>query len=65
MLVSAWATENRLTLGQVQVAEKSNEITAIPQLLRVLDLAGCIITIDAIGCQKEIAAQVRPTMFWP
>ena len=58
MLVSAWATENRLTLGQVQVAEKSNEITAIPQLLRALDLTGCIITIDAIGCQKEIAAQV-------
>ena len=58
MLVSAWATENRLTLGQVQVAEKSNEITAIPQLLLALDLTDCIITIDAIGCQKEIAAQI-------
>lgn len=58
MVVSAWATENRLTLGQVQVAEKSNEITAIPQLLLALDLTDCIITIDAIGCQKEIAAQI-------
>ena len=58
MLVSAWATENRLTLGQVQVAEKSNETKAIPQLLLVLDLTDCIITIDDIGCQKEIAAQI-------
>jgi predicted transposase YbfD/YdcC len=58
VLVSAWATENRLTLGQVQVAEKSNEITAIPRLLTALDLTDCIVTIDAIGCQKEIAAQI-------
>ncbi|NLE45811.1 MAG: ISAs1 family transposase [Chloroflexi bacterium] len=57
-MVSAWASANRLVLGQVKVDEKSNEITAIPALLRVLDLSGCIVTIDAMGCQKEIAAQV-------
>ena len=54
-MVSAWATENHLVLGQVKVDEKSNEITAIPELLRVLDVSGCIITIDALGCQKDIA----------
>jgi predicted transposase YbfD/YdcC len=53
-MVSAWATTNRLVLGQVKVDEKSNEITAIPQLLKVLELSGCIVTIDAMGCQKEI-----------
>lgn len=53
-LVSAWATNNRLVLGQIKVDEKSNEITAIPELLKVLSLRGCIVTIDAIGCQKEI-----------
>ncbi|MDZ4877251.1 MAG: ISAs1 family transposase ISAsp2 [Chroococcidiopsis cubana SAG 39.79] len=53
-MVSAWATEQRLVLGQVKVDEKSNEITAIPELLKVLSLQGCIVTIDAIGCQKEI-----------
>jgi predicted transposase YbfD/YdcC len=53
-MVSAWATANRLVLGQVKVDEKSNEITAIPKLLKVLSLRGCIVTIDAIGCQKEI-----------
>jgi predicted transposase YbfD/YdcC len=58
-LVSAWATANRLTLGQVAVSEKSNEITAIPQLLELLDLSGAIVTIDAMGCQKEIARQIR------
>jgi predicted transposase YbfD/YdcC len=52
--VCAWATNNRLVLGQVKVDEKSNEITAIPELLKVLSLRGCIVTIDAIGCQKEI-----------
>jgi predicted transposase YbfD/YdcC len=57
-LVSAWAGANHLTLGQVAVAEKSNEITAIPKLLELLDLQGCIVTIDAIGCQKEIARQI-------
>lgn len=58
-LVSAWATEARLVLGQVAVDAKSNEITAIPQLLELLDLRGCIVTLDAMGCQKEIAAAIR------
>lgn len=53
-MVSAWATENRLVLGQVKVDKKSNEITAIPELLKLLELSGCIVTIDAMGCQKEI-----------
>jgi predicted transposase YbfD/YdcC len=53
-MVSAWATTNKLVLGQVKVDEKSNEITAIPELIKVLSLSGCIVTIDAIGCQKEI-----------
>jgi predicted transposase YbfD/YdcC len=57
-IVSAWAQKNRLVLGQVKVDEKSNEITAIPGLLRVLDITGCIITTDAMGCQQEIAATV-------
>ncbi len=57
-IVSAWAQKNRLVLGQVKVDEKSNEITAIPDLLRVLDITGCIITTDAMGCQQEIAATV-------
>ena len=58
-VVSAWATANRLTLGQVAVSDKSNEITAIPELLELLDLSGAIVTIDAMGCQKEIARQIR------
>ena len=53
-MVSAWATSNKLVLGQIKVDKKSNEITAIPELIKVLDVAGCIVTIDAIGCQKEI-----------
>jgi predicted transposase YbfD/YdcC len=57
-VVSAWAAENRLVLGQVQVDAKSNEITAIPALLALLDVQGCIVTIDAMGCQKEIARQI-------
>lgn len=57
-IVSAWASEHGLVLGQVKVDDKSNEITAIPELLRVLALKGCIVTIDAMGCQKEIAAQI-------
>lgn len=57
-LVSAWATEARVTLGQVAVDGKSNEITAIPKLLELLDLAGALVTIDAIGCQKAIAQKV-------
>lgn len=54
-MVSAWAAANRLVLGQLKTDEKSNEITAIPELLRVLALKGCIVTIDAMGCQTEIA----------
>lgn len=57
-MVSAWAAENHLVLGQVKVDDKSNEITAIPELLRVLEVSGCIVTIDALGCQKEIAAAI-------
>jgi predicted transposase YbfD/YdcC len=57
-LVSAWASANHLVLGQVAVDEKSNEITAIPALLDALAVAGCIVTIDAMGCQKEIAAKI-------
>jgi len=57
-LVSAWASEARLTLGQIAVDSKSNEITAIPLLLELLDLKGAMVTIDAMGCQKEIAARI-------
>jgi predicted transposase YbfD/YdcC len=57
-LVSAWASANHLVLGQLKVDDKSNEITAIPELLEVLELSGCIITIDAMGCQKDIARQI-------
>lgn len=58
-LVSAWASENRLFLGQVKVEDKSNEITAIPALLELLDISGCIITIDAMGTQTTIAHQIQ------
>jgi predicted transposase YbfD/YdcC len=58
-LVHAWATANHLLLGQLAVDEKSNEITAIPELLRMLELSGAIVTIDAMGCQKEIARTIR------
>jgi len=57
-IVSAWASESRLVLAQTQVSEKSNEITAVPVLLRMLDIAGCIVTADAMSCQKTIAAQI-------
>jgi len=57
-LVSAWACANRVVLGQVATEAKSNEITAIPQLLALLHLEGCIVTIDAMGCQTRIAAQI-------
>ena len=57
-LVSAWASANRLVLGQVAVADKSNEITALPALIRLLDLTGCIVTIDAMGCQTEVVAAI-------
>ncbi len=58
-LVSAWATQNGVVLGQVATADHSNEITALPVLLRMLDVRGAVVTIDAIGCQKTIARQVR------
>jgi predicted transposase YbfD/YdcC len=58
-LVSAWACDARLTLGQVAVDQKSNEIAAIPLLLELLDLKGCVVTLDAMGCQTEIAAAIR------
>lgn len=57
-VVSAWAVSNGLVLGQLKVADKSNEITAVPELLRALELKGCIVTLDAMGCQKKIAKQV-------
>jgi predicted transposase YbfD/YdcC len=57
-LVSSWATENRLVFAQVKTEEKSNEITAIPTLLEMLALKGCIVTIDAMGCQYKIADQI-------
>jgi predicted transposase YbfD/YdcC len=58
-LVTAWASDLRLVLGQLPVAEKSNEITAIPELLQLLDLGGAVVTADALNCQKEIAAGIR------
>jgi predicted transposase YbfD/YdcC len=57
-MVSAWASANRVVLGQQKVDEKSNEITAIPALLRLLEIKGCIVTIDAMGCQKAIARTI-------
>ena len=57
-MVSAWSAQNRLVLGQVKTDDKSNEITAIPELLRLLALKGCIVTIDAMGCQKAIASTI-------
>jgi predicted transposase YbfD/YdcC len=57
-LVSAWATQANLTLGQIAVDSKSNEITAIPPLLELLDLRGALVTIDAMGCQKQIAKEI-------
>lgn len=57
-MVSAWVTQNRMVLGQRKVNEKSNEITAIPELLAVLDLSGTVVSIDAMGCQRAIAEQI-------
>ena len=57
-MVSAWSTANSLVLGQEKTSEKSNEITAIPELLNVLDLKGCIVSIDAMGCQQTIAKKI-------
>lgn len=58
-IVTAFASEQQLSLGQMAVAQKSNEITAIPQLLDLLTLEGCVVTIDAMGCQKVIAQKIR------
>jgi predicted transposase YbfD/YdcC len=57
-MVSAWANANQMVLGQVKTDEKSNEITAIPTLLELLELKGCIVTIDAMGCQKDIVKKI-------
>ena len=58
-MVSAWSVENELVLGQIRTAAKSNEITAIPLLIAMLDLEGAIVTIDAMGCQKDIAQSIQ------
>ena len=58
-MVSAWACGNGVVLGQVKTDEKSNEITAVPELLDKLELSGCIVTLDAMGCQRAIATQVK------
>ena len=58
-IVSAWAQENNLVLGQLKVEDKSNEITVVPELLRVLELSGCIVTLDAMGCQKNTAKEIK------
>ncbi|MBK8677442.1 MAG: ISAs1 family transposase [Sphingobacteriales bacterium] len=66
-IVTAWACEQRLVLGQQKVAAKSNEKTAIPELLDALELAGSIVSIDAIACQPHIAEQIRnkrQIMYW-
>ena len=57
-MVGAWAAKNGIALGQLKTEDKSNEITAIPELLKLLDLKGCIVTIDAMGCQKDIAYRI-------
>jgi predicted transposase YbfD/YdcC len=57
-MVSAWATANQISLGQVVVDAKSNEITAIPKLLEIIEFSGCLVTIDAMGCQTEIAGKI-------
>lgn len=57
-MVNVWAASNRLVLAQLAVDDKSNEITAVPQLLRALELTGCIVTVDALNCQKNIAKEI-------
>jgi predicted transposase YbfD/YdcC len=59
IVVSAWAADNGLALGQLKTDDKSNEIRAVPKLLRALELGGCIVTLDAMGCQKEIAKEIK------
>ena len=58
-MVSAWACGNGVVLGQVKTDEKSNETTAVPELLDKLELSGCIVTLDAMGCQRAIAKQIK------
>ena len=58
-MVSAWACGNGVVLGQVKTDEKSNETTAVPELLDRLELSGCIVTLDAMGCQRAIAKQIK------
>ena len=58
-LVNVWAAQNRLVLGQLKVDDKSNEITALPELLRALELTGCVVTVDAMGCQKNVAKEIH------
>ena len=58
-MVSAWATANGVVMGQERVGTKTNEITAIPALIQALDLEGCLVTTDAIGCQKKIVASIK------
>lgn len=57
-MVGAWAADNHLVLGQIKVDDNSNEITAVPQLLDILEISGCIVTVDALNCQKEIAETI-------
>jgi predicted transposase YbfD/YdcC len=57
-MVSAWATANHLVLGEVKVADTSNEITAVPELLRLVDVHDCIVTLDALGCHQDVATQI-------
>ena len=56
--VSAWVSENQITLGEITVDEKSNEITAIPKLLDLVDVSGATVTIDAMGCQRDVAEKI-------
>ena len=64
VVVSAWAQSNGLVLGQLKVEDKSNEITALPKLLRALELSGCIVTVDAMGTQKQIAREIGLGIIW-
>ena len=64
-MVSVWATASKISLGQVALAQKSNEITAIPQLLNLVEIAGALVTIDAMGCQVEIVEKQADYMCWP
>ena len=58
-MVSAWAKEDGLCLGQIKTDEKTNEMTAIPELVKLLDVSECVVSIDAMGCQKKIAENER------